>query len=170
MASNSESISSIEARPATVDRWAILLSVLCMVHCLATPFILALFPFIYPSHDELFFHGAMMLPLAGFAFWAFWRGYKLHKRLLSIGLGLAGFTLLAFGLASADHFIFIQEAANHAHSHSHAGHAHTAIDFALPVQFQFTWGAALTILGSILLIVAHVYNMRFCNCACHDHK
>lgn len=171
MSANADIINNV-ATTAKIDRWAIFLSGLCMVHCLATPFILALVPFFQVASNELLFHAGLLLPLTGFAFWAFWRGYKLHRKKFSIIIGTIGFAFLLLGLGLHEFMVHfggtdtLGSAAGHAHHHGHS-HAHAAHVHA---GFQLSWGTIATVVGSLFLVWAHIYNMKFCDCACHDHQ
>ncbi len=159
MANSIENMAIPQASANTADRWAIGLSVICMVHCLGTPFILTLSPLLQVSAtNELLFHGVLLLPLLGFALWAFWRGYKLHQKKVSIVLGCIGFGLLFLGLVLHEYFAHWELIASHAHSH------------ATDTAFLTSWGSISTLVGSIFLIAAHAYNMKFCDCACHNRK
>jgi|CXWL01.1.fsa_nt_gi peptidoglycan/LPS O-acetylase OafA/YrhL len=68
------------------------LSVLCIVHCLATPFVLAAAP--TASHLLGGVHPVLLVFVVGTALWAFIPGYRHHKRPMIIVAALVGVTLL----------------------------------------------------------------------------
>lgn len=83
-----------------LDRSAIGLSGLCLVHCLAFPVIVALLPAMAPIlPQQPWVHSAILataLPLAGFALW---RGWRRHRDLRPGFLGVVGLYLMGAGLA-----------------------------------------------------------------------
>ena len=83
-----------------LDRSAIGLSGLCLVHCLAFPVIIALLPAMAPIlPQQPWVHPAILataLPLAGLALW---RGWRRHHDLRPGLLGVVGLNLMGAGLA-----------------------------------------------------------------------
>lgn len=77
------------------DRFGMMLSVLCMVHCAAMPFVLAWLPMLGASWlaDETAHRwlagGAMLLGAM-----AFWPGYRMHRKWGVLLLGLLGLSLI----------------------------------------------------------------------------
>jgi hypothetical protein len=91
------------AQPSTLDRYGVLLSLLCLAHCLALPALFALLPAaasLLPSnfwiHAILF---GLALPVSG---WALWLGYRRHGRLGPLGVGTVGLVLIFAGLVAPD--------------------------------------------------------------------
>lgn len=86
-----------------LDRSAIGLSGLCLVHCLAFPVIVALLPAmasVLPRQPWV--HAAILsaaLPLAGIALW---RGWSRHRDRRPGLFGALGLTLMGVGLATGD--------------------------------------------------------------------
>lgn len=86
-----------------LDRSAIGLSSLCLVHCLAFPVLIALLPAlgsILPR--QWWVHPAILataLPLAG---WALHRGWRRHRDWRPVALGIAGLSLMVIGLLSGE--------------------------------------------------------------------
>lgn len=68
------------------------LSVLCIVHCLAMPFVLAMAP--TASHFLGGVHPVLLVFVIGTALWAFIPGYRHHRRPIIIAAALAGVALL----------------------------------------------------------------------------
>ncbi len=86
-----------------LDRSAIGLSGLCLVHCLAFPVVIALSPAMGSVLPRLWWvHPVILaaaLPLAGIALWRGWRGHRDRRPGL---LGALGLTLMVAGLASGE--------------------------------------------------------------------
>lgn len=80
-----------------IDRTAITLSGLCLVHCLAGAVLLSLFAVSgdWLSHNVHLIGLMLALPLAGFALW---RGIRVHGRRLIGLLGAIGIALMAASL------------------------------------------------------------------------
>lgn len=128
------------------DRFGLFLSGLCAVHCMVTPFLVAFMPLLAERFEAPWVHVAMALFVVPVGVYAFWSGFKHHhdKKILLIGLvglllvgGAALFPLTPFDL----------------------GHDHS--------EFSFFSEETVTIIGSFLLITAHLLNRRAC--ACHSH-
>lgn len=150
--------------PTAADRWAIFLSAVCMIHCLATPLLLMAFPFVHELPNEALIHSLFIFPLVAFAVWAFWRGYKIHGRKTAMVLGLIGFFALLTGLALHDHTGLIP-----ATGLPHAGLSFDEHQGMHIFGVHLGWASVVTSIGSIFLIAAHFFNMRYCRCACHRH-
>lgn len=85
----------------TLDRWAIAVSGLCVVHCLAIPLTLVLMPSVSAglAEDQTLTHWlllALALPISALALWS---GHRQHPSTLTLGLGLAGLVLLTLGVS-----------------------------------------------------------------------
>lgn len=81
-----------------LDRAAILLSALCVVHCVATVLLAATVASLgaalaHPAFHEIGFAAAMLLGAV-----ALGRGYALHRDPLPLGVGVVGLALMAAGL------------------------------------------------------------------------
>jgi len=87
------------ARPSRLDQLGILLSGLCLMHCIGLPILILLLPaiaFALPSHGIV--HAmliALVLPVSGFALW---RGMAQSGSRWALAWGMAGMLLLALGL------------------------------------------------------------------------
>lgn len=125
-------------RVRNFDRIGVILSFLCLLHCVFTPVLLALIPVFDWHSTGTRFHTAMAMVLFAVAAFAFIRGFRLHHRKSVLAQGAAGLGLLVAGLFMSN------------------GHQHGA----------FTTQTYLTIAGSVLLIIAHRNNMRFCRDNC----
>src|SRR5262245_36022690 len=85
------------------DRIGISASILCVVHCLLTPFAIVLLPFFadYITRDT--FHRVIVWVVIPVAVWALWNVYQLHKQIRVIFLGVFGVTLLLIGMFATEH-------------------------------------------------------------------
>lgn len=86
-------------RLSRLDRWGMMISSVCLVHCLAFPLLTALLPFFavaLPGDEWL--HPLLLglaLPVTGFALL---RGYWRHRLVRPLLLGMAGLALIAGAL------------------------------------------------------------------------
>jgi len=90
-------------RIAHLDRWGMLVSAACLVHCLALPLAAAALPFmaVLLPHEE-WTHAALLalaLPVTGLALL---RGYLRHRRAGPALLGVAGLALMGGALLAGD--------------------------------------------------------------------
>lgn len=125
----------------TLDRWGIFLSGLCLVHCLLTPIIIFLIPWLEAYLREEIFHALLFIIILPLAFITFYSGHKIHRSKRPIILGTLGIAFLASDL--------ILPESMHEIAFLHTG---------------------LTIFGSLLLVGAHYFNWH-CHCHHdhHDH-
>lgn len=152
------------------DRVGVFLSLLCAVHCIATPFILLLMPAMGEIWSHPAAHWAMALLVVPIALILTLKAHKRHGRtwiLITCGLGV----LFILGGALAphiQHFLAGQSSAAAAHEHCCPAVEVTGAG----ASYQFTVGSVLTTLGGLLLIATHIGNLRSCPCSCcseHDH-
>lgn len=82
------------------DVFAATLSGLCVVHCLATPVLLALGSsgLLLGIFSSEWFHYLMLLPISVLLAWSLPGGWCVHKRKAPFALGLAGFLVLTAAL------------------------------------------------------------------------
>jgi MerC mercury resistance protein len=84
---------------AVTDKFAIGLSMICAIHCLALPFLLALLPSIAASQlDNEAFHFWMIVAVLPTSIYALTLGCKQHKHYRLLILGSIGLALLVMGL------------------------------------------------------------------------
>lgn len=90
---------ALGTRLSRLDRWGIIISSACLVHCLALPLVLALLPaFASSLPPDSWVHPVligMALPVTGAALW---RGYRLHRRAGPALTGVTGLALIAAAL------------------------------------------------------------------------
>jgi hypothetical protein len=103
---------------------------LCLVHCLAMPLLLAAFPLLGLAGDGEALHDALLLGAAAPALLALVPGYLRHREAAAVSLGLAGLGM--FLLAA----------------------------FLAAPRWGESAETAITVLGSILLLSAHLRNRR----------
>ena len=96
------------ARPRLADLTGILLSLTCLIHCLALPLILLLAPALsrwiaLPEGD----HAAILLLALPAAAVAMRDGWRRHRRLVPAVFAVAGLSLLALGLSAHEGWIAV---------------------------------------------------------------
>ena len=86
---------SLDRKERFLDGLAIVLSGTCMVHCLALPLLVTLFPIVQGSLlDEEYFHLIMLLLILPTSLIALTVGCRKHKDRWTIALGVIGLTVL----------------------------------------------------------------------------
>lgn len=90
------------------DVWGQALSLLCLVHCLATPLVVMLVPTMSGFLGG--WHAPLLLGVVATAAWAFVPGYRYHHSKLVLGLAGGGVLLLAVAV-SVFHENFVAETA-----------------------------------------------------------
>lgn len=131
---------------AITDKIAISLSLLCTIHCLALPAILIALPSMTVLRlDNEAFHFWMVVAVLPTSIYALTVGCKQHKRYRFLALGLTGLTLLVVAVILGAETI------------GERGEK------------------ALTVLGSALVAIGHLFNYRSCQqqqhsgCTCSKH-
>jgi RsiW-degrading membrane proteinase PrsW (M82 family) len=117
------------------DRLGILLSALCAIHCLLTPILMITLPLIAEEFENPLVHIVLALFVVPVGCYAFLSGYKHHKNKNIMIWGLVGVFIV--GMTSLLP-IFVE-------------HFH---DIEIPVM----------ILGSLILLTAHLKNRKSCEC------
>jgi hypothetical protein len=121
------------------DQIAIVLSAICIVHCLAVPLVVAILPIAAVSFGEdQHFHELMLWLVVPTSFLGFLLGYRLHGRSGLVMLGAAGVTVLV----------------------TVAIWGHTAWSTGIEIS--------VSVAGSLLLATAHWLNFREVR-RCHRH-
>ncbi len=131
-----EDLSQIQL--TTVDTAGISLSVACLIHCLLLPLLVPFLPLLAVFENE-FVHISLAVILFAIGAWAFIRGYRLHKQISVVVSGVAGISLLLLAIVLHE----------------------------IPIELSsgLELGTVVTCLGSALLIGAHFFNIRHCQCA-----
>lgn len=114
------------------DQLAMLLSRLCLLHCVLPPLLLSLLPWLawlsWVEEQESTIHLAMLVLVLPLSLWALRRGHQHHRQFRPLGLGLFGLGLLMLA---------------------------AALEFS-----EQQWSLWLTVLGSLLLGGSHWLNLR----------
>lgn len=133
------------------DRLAIGLSLACTIHCLATPFLLAILPSLAVLQLESeSFHLWMLVAVIPISLFALLFGCKRHKRYRVLAFGSMGVALMVTALFGDMLF----------------AHAHERAEW---------FEKALTLIGAGFVAYGHVQNFSLCrqhheNCACVEHS
>lgn len=122
-----------EPQVELLDRLGISASVLCVLHCIATPFLVMSIPLFGHWVNSIWFHIVMAVLIFPIAAVALFNGYKIHKRPLILILGGIGLGFIGAGLL--------------ANNHAHHDHSQTFI---------------LTAIGGTFLVTAHLMNLKSC--------
>jgi hypothetical protein len=126
------------------DRLGITLSIVCLVHCLALPFVIVALPLVAGQmlHTSGF-HIAMALMLLPVALLAVVPGLRMHGRISVAAAMAAGLSLLSTAAFAGEDLL----------SHE--------------------WQIGLTVAGGAILVAAHAVNLALCRacpaCAEQDH-
>ena len=121
------------------DKIGLVLSSICMVHCVLTPLVMLLLPFTLEMFDHDRFHEWVFWPILAVALVAFYRGYRTSRKPLILLLGTLGVSILAS--------------------------AHALGTWLGNETLEY----GITIIGSALLVTAHLKNLRAINHH-HHHK
>lgn len=125
---------------AVTDKLAIGLSLLCTIHCLALPLLLALLPSMAALQlDKEAFHMWMVIAVLPSSIYALSLGCKQHKRYRLFFLGSIGIALLILALALGEE------------------------------RIGETGEKILTVLGASFVAVGHWFNYRLCRTHNHKN-
>jgi uncharacterized membrane protein YvlD (DUF360 family) len=80
------------------DRLGISASLLCVVHCVATPFLILLSPLVGSYLSQPLFHIVIVAVVFPVAVWALWMGYRIHRFKRMLWLGIMGLILIIFAM------------------------------------------------------------------------
>ncbi len=150
----------MKARIGTfLDYFGIVLSWACMLHCVLLPFVIPVLPALEVfADDHTHRYLAIVILLVGAL--AFHRGYQKHQNTMILLLGLSGIALLFVALTiPVDSALPIDGNVHHGHTHTETGHQGHG-------GFFFSAETLLTVLGSILLVYAHLRNIRLARRSC----
>ncbi|NKC00591.1 MAG: MerC family mercury resistance protein [Pseudomonadales bacterium] len=88
-------------KAVALDRWAIVLSGICLLHCLALPFAVLLGPVLgqWLLDTETNVHWLLLALALPISFWALRRGYKSHRSLVTLTSGSIGLLLMFLGVS-----------------------------------------------------------------------
>jgi len=131
--SEAKSMDVKEHHRAVSDMVGIGLSLLCLVHCLALPVLIAFAPAILrglPGDDVT--HRSLAVAIGFVGFLAFRSGYKVHRRRWVLAAFITGLLMVSIAAVLGD-------------------------------EFLTEYGeAAITVCGGLVLVSAHLVNRSFC--------
>ena len=126
----------------TTDKFAITLSLVCVLHCFFFPaFVIFTSGFISLSIDNEFVHKLLVFTAVPLSIFALTLGYKNHKSIAPIPIGILGLLIFISAVISGEDNIG---------------------EFGEKM---------LTLLGSMLVAYSHFKNYKICknlDCACHE--
>lgn len=144
----------------SLDKVGIFLSALCVMHCLATPFLLFLSPWLGSIFESKWSHLGIFIFIVPVAYFTFYRFYKNHRNKNPMIFGTIGIILLGIALLSPGH----QWEINHGeHIHSHNEEHFNYVD------------TIINIIGSVVLMIGHWMNIKIhrdtkaASDCCHHH-
>lgn len=121
------------------DRVGVALSLLCLLHCIATPLIILSLPILARYYlANPIFHLFLAIMIVPVGLWSFVKGFKHHRSYRPLALGVPGMALVAL----TPYLVHVQ-------------------GFRLPEQIS-------VVIGSCMLITAHVINQKSCK-TCKYH-
>lgn len=87
-----------------LDRLSIGLSVLCLIHCMALPLVIAVLPFAANlGLESEAFHMNLLLTAIPISSFAFWRGFRCHGNVRVLAFGSLGLFFMAIALLPQMH-------------------------------------------------------------------
>lgn len=163
---------TIFGAPATrLDRLGIAASLACAVHCLTTPFLLLLLPIAGTIWAHPLVHwvlAALVLPLA---LVVVYRGYRHHRRHSAMVAAVLGTAFIIAGLLLPE---FAYAAESTPQTLGTLAEPTPCTDTCCPTvsfdqatgaaHFNFPAGSIATLIGSVLLVLAHAINLYGCHC------
>lgn len=170
-----------------LDRVGIGASLLCAVHCLAAPFLLLLLPAAGSVWSHPAVHWVLAILVVPLALWVLYNGYRKHGNRLTLVAATLGALLILAGLISpmihSDPVVeftvptLMGQSVGSTASIApveHNAEAPTCTEACCPSITQdaetgastiaMPPGGLLTLLGSVLLVMAHTSNLIACRC------
>ena len=158
------------------DRLGIIASVVCAVHCAATPILIALLPalkitqwMISPRFHQVVAIGCVAMVML--AIWPAFRKYRDYGVLYLSSAGLALLIAAAFFMSDECCNLVLHE--NAVNSSPPSNHTHTVIASVIGPEVLSLIQPWMTPLGGVLLVMAHSLNLRRrvsnaerCDCRC----
>lgn len=138
----------------TTDIFGISFSILCAIHCLLTPFLMAYAPRLGHQFESPWFHGILIVLVSWALYQSIFLNYKIRGSKLILGLGLTGYLILIIN--------FLIEVFGHDH-HNHDSNHHHAIS---EVHADETLMIIFSLIGGIFLVSAHILNYLECRKKC----
>ena len=134
----------------TWDRTGVFVASLCLIHCLATPFVAMTLPSISSFFENIWLEATILILGVTIGSASFYTSFRKHHQWGPMIIGTLGVLLMLGNL------VHMATAGDH-HHEEEMYHL-----FGTPIE-------PLIILGGFLLIVGHLWNIRECHCFCeHD--
>lgn len=126
----------------TTDKFAMSLSMICLIHCLFAPsFIILTSAFLSFSYDNEFMHKMILLLAVPISIFALIMGYKNHKTISFLLIGILGLLILILAVLLGERMLG---------EYGEKG---------------------LTLIGTIFVTYSHYKNHQVCinlDCSCHE--
>jgi|TARA_B100001094_G_C18193688_1_gene809074 hypothetical protein len=126
----------------TTDKFAMSLSMICLIHCLFAPsFIILTSAFLSFSYDNEFMHKMILLLAVPISIFALIMGYKNHKTISFLLIGILGLLILILAVLLGERMLG---------EYGEKG---------------------LTLMGTIFVTYSHYKNHQVCinlDCSCHE--
>lgn len=126
----------------TTDKFAMSLSMICLIHCLFAPsFIILTSTFLSFSYDNEFMHKMILLLAVPISIFALIMGYKNHKTISFLLIGILGLLILILAVLLGERMLG---------EYGEKG---------------------LTLMGTIFVTYSHYKNHQVCinlDCSCHE--
>ena len=169
-----------------LDRVGIGASLLCAIHCLAAPFLLLLLPAAGSVWSHPAVHWVLAILVVPLALWVLFKGYTKHGNRLTLVAATVGALLILAGLISpmihSDPVVEFSVPAIFGDAATATTPLASAVPAATPActeaccpsitadaatgasTLAMPPGGLLTLLGSVLLVLAHTSNLIACRC------
>tara|TARA_B100000925_G_scaffold286817_1_gene265103 strand:- start:791 stop:1216 length:426 start_codon:yes stop_codon:yes gene_type:complete len=128
------------------DIAGIVFSFICGIHCIITPILIINFPSLGEQFESPWLQSTLLILIAGIFYQSVYKNFKRHKSKLTLGLGFSGFIILIY--------TYLTELLGEHHGHIEEAHHHQ----------DETLTIALAIIGSVLMISSHLFNIKHCKC------
>lgn len=168
-----------QAERPWLDRIGITASVACAIHCMVAPFLLLLLPAAGTVWAHPAVHWGLAVLVVPLALWVIFRGYRKHKKQLTLYAALIGAACIVAGLISPmvySQALFSTNVPTFGLFHESlmpmAGAACTEVCCptatynaqAQTLAVTFPPGGLVTLIGSLFLVFAHGTNLIACRC------
>lgn len=162
-----------------LDRVGLSASLICAIHCMLSPFLLLLLPAAGTIWAHPAVHWALALMVVPLAMWVLLNGYRKHGSRLTLVAATAGALLILAGLIAP--MIYSQPLfhlnvptlglfGDATPPFASAGHTDECCPSAVhdhqagTVAMSFPPGGLITLVGSVVLVIAHGANLVACRC------
>ena len=129
------------------DLVGITFSFLCGIHCIITPVLIINFPKLGEKFESPWVQSTLLLLIGGIFYQSVIKSFKFHRSNLTLGLGFSGFLILTY--------TYLNELLGDHHTHIENAHHHHQDE---------TFTIILAIVGSVLMISSHLFNIKNCKC------